>query len=405
VAVGAEFRRESIRLSPTTGTERGNIIGLGYSAYSGVRDVTAAYAEMLAPIATSVEFTGALRVDHYSDIGNSVTPKLGVKWTPAREVVLRGTYGEGFRAPSSAENGVGGLAAYSAAVDSVRCALGVPGTCSALPVAIIASPNQNLAPEKSKSMTLGLVWEPAPKTSLSLDLWQIERRNEINQELIGPAIAAGHVARDPSTATNTPGDPGAITAVLANYVNSSKTTVRGVDLDLRQGFDLGVDFGKLTLDAKWTHLFTWLRKETDGSQRDFAGTHGNCDVTNCIGTPADRVNFGAAWALGAWNVAANLNYRGPLSNKAFKNDPAGCLATFADGTDAPGGCKIASFTTVDLTGRWKATERLEVFGSIQNLFDRTPPVDPTTYGATSYNPLDYSGAVGRFFNIGLKYKF
>ena len=404
VALGAEFRRESIRLDPTAGTDRGNIIGLGYSAYSGTRDVTAAYAEVLAPVLKSVELSGALRVDHYSDVGDSVTPKLGIKWTPAQEFAMRGTYAEGFRAPSSAENGVGGLAAFSSAVDPVRCALGVPGTCTAGTVAIITSPNPNLKPEKSKSFTLGMIWDPAPKTSLSLDFWQIERKNEINQEQTAAAILAGKVARDPSTATATPGDPGAITAVLANYVNSASTKVQGVDFDIRQGFNLD-SAGKLTLDAKWTHLFKWLRTEQDGSKFDFAGTHGNCDVTNCIGTPADRVNIGATWEYGPVRVSSAVNYRAAISNKAFKDDPAGCLSTYADGTDAPGGCKVGSFTTVDLTMRWKATPQLEVFGSILNLFDRVPPLDVATYGSVSYNPLDYSGAVGRFFSLGLKYKF
>ena len=55
--------------------------------------------------------------------------------------------------------------------------------------------------------------------------------------------------------------------------------------------------------------------------------------------------------------------------------------------------------------RWKVLPKLELFGSVQNLFDKLPPLDPLTYGATSYNPLDHSGAVGRFFNAGLKYTF
>ena len=405
LALGVEFRRESVRLDPTTGTDRGNIIGLGYSAYDGARNLTAGYAEILAPVLKSLELSAALRVDHYSDVGDSVTPKIGAKWTPFKELAVRATYAEGFRAPSAAENGRGGLAAFSAAVDQPRCDLGVPGTCTAGQVAIITSPNPDLQPEKSKSYTLGFVWDPLPKTSISVDFWEIQRRNEINQEQTAAAIAAGHVVRDAGGASGTPGDPGPIVAVLANYVNSAQTTVRGVDLDARQGFDLGDGLGKLTLDAKWTHLFKWLRKEPDGSQFDFAGTHGNCDVTNCIGTPADRVNLGATWERGAWRVAANLNYRASLENKLFKNDPAGCASVFADGSDAPNGCRIGSFTTVDLTARWQATDRLEVFGSIQNLFDRVPPLDPLTYGATSYNPLDYSGAVGRYYNVGLKYKF
>lgn len=404
-ALGAEFRHESAELKPITGTERGNIIGLGYSAYKGDRNVTGIYGEVLAPVIKELELSGALRADHYSDAGNSYTPKVGFKWAPLRTFALRGTYARGFRAPSTAENGVGGLAAFSTATDPLRCKLGVEAACNPAPIAIITSPNPGLQPEKSQSVNLGMVWDPLPRTSLSVDLWQIKRKNEINQEQTDAAIAAGHIARDPSTATGIPGDPGAITAVLARYVNSAQTKVRGADLDARQSFNLGPNSGTFTMDAQWTHLFKWLRTEQDGSERDFAGTHGNCDVTNCIGTPDDRVNFRLSWEKDAWRVSANANYRGPIKNTLFKNDPAGCAVTFANGSPAPNGCEIKSFTTVDLTLRWKAMPKLEVFGSIQNLFNSIAPLDPLTYGAQAYNPLDYSGAVGRFFTLGVRYTF
>jgi iron complex outermembrane receptor protein len=259
VAAGAEFRHERTELSPTTGTETGNIIGLGYSAYSGKRDATALYAEVLAPVIKTVELSGALRYDHFSDVGNSYTPKLGITWTPLRELALRGTFAKGFRAPSAAENGVGGLAAFSTATDPVRCRLGVASACDPASIAIITSPNPALSPERSKSWSVGAIWDPLPRTNISLDFWQIKRKNEINQEQTDAAIAAGHIARDPSTATNIPGDPGAITAVLARYVNSAQTKVRGVDLDARTAFNLGTGRGTLAMDAKWTHLFKWIR--------------------------------------------------------------------------------------------------------------------------------------------------
>ena len=78
---------------------------------------------------------------------------------------------------------------------------------------------------------------------------------------------------------------------------------------------------------------------------------------------------------------------------------------FANGSDSPPGCRIASFTTWDLGLRYRVTDHTEVYGSIQNLFDKVPPNDPITYGAVGYNPLDYSGAVGRFFRVGLRHQF
>jgi len=90
---------------------------------------------------------------------------------------------------------------------------------------------------------------------------------------------------------------------------------------------------------------------------------------------------------------------------AFVGDPLGCASLFADGTDAPSGCKLKAFYTVDLSSRWRVHKNMEIFGSIQNLFDKVAPLDPLTYGGISYNPIDISGAVGRFYNIGLRYQF
>jgi iron complex outermembrane recepter protein len=401
VALGAEYRHEKSYLNPTPGTETGEIIGLGYSAFRGSRSIAAVYGEVLAPVLKTLELSAALRADRYSDVGNSVTPKVGAKWTPTKEFALRGTYAEGFRAPSAPETG-GGSAAFSTSDDPVRCALGVATACSTGSVALITASNSGLQPEKSKSYSLGMVWDPLPRTSISVDLWQIDRRNEINQESTAAALAAGRVSRDPSTAQFA-GDPGAITAINVGYVNSNQTRVQGVDLDLRQGFDLGTN-GKLSFDAKWTHLFKWLRTEVDGTQFEYAGTHGNCDVTNCIGTPDDRINLGATWERGAWKVSTLVNHRGSFSNKLAKDD-ADCGFHDPAGNDYPNGCKIASFTTVDVTFRYQPTQKIEVFGGIQNLLDKQAPHDPVTYGAQSFNPLDYYGAVGRYFNIGLKYKF
>ena len=403
VALGAEVRRESITLDPTTGTDRGNIIGLGYSAYDGSRTVMALFGEANFPVTKRLELSAAVRGDHYSDAGSSVTPKLGVKFRPIDTLALRGTYAKAFRAPSSAENGVGGLAAFTTAKDPARCAAtgGAIG-CDAANVAIITSPNPNLEPEKATSLTLGAVWDITPKTSLALDVWQIKRKNEINQETSSAAIAAGHVSRDPSTALpGQPADPGGITAVLTNYINSAQSTVRGIDLDLKHRMDLAGGKGKVTFGLVWTHLLKWQRVEQDGTTLEFAGTHGNCDVTNCIGTPKDRVNLSAAWDVGRWRVAGVVNYRGSLTNK-FAKDDTECAGVLADGTEV---CSIGSFTTLDMTARYKLTDKTEIFGGIRNLLDKKPPLDQTTYGAVSYNPLDYSGAVGRFYSIGVRHTF
>jgi iron complex outermembrane receptor protein len=406
VAFGAEWRRQKAELKPQTYTDVGDIIGLGYSAYEGTQEVAAGYAEIVAPVLESLELSGAVRYDSYKGGDSATTPKFGVKWSPLKQLSLRATYAEGVRAPNPAESGKGGLAGFTAAADPVRCPGGNPAPGGSvrdcdIQNAVITSPNPDLKPEESKSYTVGLVFEPTASTTVTLDGWQIKRTNEINVETTDAAIAAGKVIRSDN---NLPGqaNTGTLLAALANYVNSASTTVRGIDLDVRQGFDLD-SAGKLNLDLQWSHITTFEREELDGSSLEFAGTHGNCDVTNCIGTPKDRINFGATWELGNWSLSGVVNYIASFKNVRAEGDV--CASRYADGSPAPGGCRIPSFTTVDLSSRWKAKDGVEVFGSIQNLTDKIAPLDPLTYGAINYNPMHSSGAIGRYFTVGVKYTF
>ena len=405
LALGAEFRNESNELTPTTGTERGNIIGLGYSSYKSERNVAGVFSEVNLPITKTLEVQGALRVDKYPDLSASTTPKLGAKWTPTSGLVLRSTYAEGFRAPGAAEKGTGiSTSFFTTAVDPVRCNLGVTTACSAQSVAGLVAANPNLKPETSKNVTLGVVWEPSNNSNISMDLWQVVRKNEINTEQAAAAIAAGSVSRDPST-SQVAGDPGVITAILERYINSTQTKVVGLDLDARHRIDLSGGNGKLTFGAQWTHLLRYLRTDDGGVTVNYAGTHGNCDVTNCIGTPKDRLNFSVNWEQGSWNVTGIVAYRGKLDNVLFKNDPAGCASSLANGTDSPSGCAVKSFASVDLNLRYKLSPKTQIFGTIRNLLDSVAPFDPTTYGAVGYNPLDYAGAVGRYFSVGVRHQF
>jgi len=404
LALGTEWRKTSNSLTPQTYTDQGQIIGLGYSAYDGTQNVYAGYVELSAPVLETLELSGAVRYDKYESGEGKATPKIGIKWTPADWIALRGSYAEGFRAPNPAENGDGGLAAFSNASDPVRCPGGNPAPgandddCGALPVAIITRPNKDLKPEESKSYSVGIVLQPTSTTSLTIDAWQIKRTNEIAQGSTAEAIAAGNVLRDSNLLNGVPGT-GSILAVNTQYINAASTRVRGIDTDIRQTFDIGP--GQLEMDLQWSHVLKFERTDADVTV-DYAGTHGNCDVTNCIGTPKDRINFGTTWRQGPWSVSGVANYISKMDNKDFRGPNGSYLFAYADGTDVK---KVSSFTTFDLSGRWNITEAFELNASVQNVFDRIAPLDPSTYGGVNYNPLHFSGAIGRYFTVGAKYTF
>ena len=409
LALGAEYRKEETNSQSTPYTDINDIVGLGYSASQGSRNVKALYAELAAPVMKELELQFALRSDDYSDYGRSTTPKVGFKFTPASAVAFRGTYAEGFRAPSAAENGNSAVAAFtSIASDPVRCAVThLPIDCSSQQVGAITIGNKNIKPETSKSYSLGMVLEPIKNISLSIDWWKIVRDGEINGSDPGAVVAnpAGYpdaeIVRGEPT-SNFPGLVGPILMVKAPYLNAGKTKTSGIDLDLRGKYNAG-EYGRFNSGVTVTYMKEFTRTNADGTVLEFAGTHGDVNLSGNGGTPKTKVRLTLGWDQGPVNVTANMNYVSSISNK---NDVDGdCLDV--DANDVPyKNCRIASFTTTDLFAKWSVTKQWELTASITNLFDKMAPLDVQTYGRINYNPsLHQSGAVGRYFTLGGRYTF
>jgi iron complex outermembrane recepter protein len=251
------------------------------------------------------------------------------------------------------------------------------------------------------------VWDPIPGMSAAVDAWKIKRENEINPMPYNEAAALPTAVRADNNLIDANGQPipntGSLLISRAPYRNSSFTDIEGVDLDIRHRMSLG-DYGRATVGLTWTHIISWMRAESATTSYEYAGTHGNCDTSNCAGTPKDKASLAASWDMGSFGLTTTVNYRSSMKNVAFEGDL--CASSLLGGAPAPNAdCKLASFTTVDLSGRWNVTKQLQVYGSINNLFDRVAPLDPLTYGGMSYNPMDASGAIGRFFKLGARYSF
>ncbi|QBE67147.1 TonB-dependent receptor [Pseudoduganella lutea] len=409
LAIGAEHRREKVSNPSLAGSENGSI-NSSYVAAFGDSKVSAVYAEILAPLLKSLELSAAVRYDKYDNF-NSTTPKVGLKWTPLRTFALRGTYTEGFRAPGAAEGSSSSQSTGTSTVrDPIRCpngpaAGGATATDCAIPVAAVKVGDPNLQPETSKGVTLGMVWDPFEGTSVALDGWKIKRENEINPLPYNEAAALPTAIRnDNNLVQNGQVIPNSGTLILtqAPYRNSSFTEISGVDLDVKQRLRLG-DYGRATLGMVITHVASWKRQESATTAYQFAGTHGNCDTSNCAGTPKNKVNLSATWDINAFNFNANLNWRDKMDNVLFAGDK--CASTLANGQPGTKDCEIASFTTLDLSTRYNVSKNFTLFASVSNVFDKIAPLDPLTYGGISYNPMDASGAIGRYFKVGASYRF
>jgi outer membrane receptor protein involved in Fe transport len=102
LALGAAYRKESVQ--PIDG-----------SIIPG-RYVKAAFSELFVPLVgaanrvpgiAALELSIAARYEQYSDFGEDVTPKFGLRWQPVEGLSLRATYGESFKAPTVTDNAPG----------------------------------------------------------------------------------------------------------------------------------------------------------------------------------------------------------------------------------------------------------------------------------------------------------
>jgi outer membrane receptor protein involved in Fe transport len=114
-AAGLEHREESGYDSPDALIASGNTPGNVRSPTEGEFKLDEAYLELSAPLlrdvflAKELEINVATRYSDYDTFGDTTNSKAGFKWRPFGDLLVRGNWAEGFRAPSISElySGVG----------------------------------------------------------------------------------------------------------------------------------------------------------------------------------------------------------------------------------------------------------------------------------------------------------
>ena len=440
-AFGFNATRETFYTPGNEDAANGKITQQGGSWFDGKRNTYALFAEAVAPITEKLELDMAVRLDKYPNFSANVAPKIGIKYQALPQLLLRGTYSEGFRAPSLAESGTGGVYAQIGGYrDETRCAetnaiatllrqsqrqtdvdLGnslYNSDCSRN-VARMTQPNPDLKPEKAKISTLGFVWEPAKWLSVSADWWFIYRRNEIvapdysnPEEIIAmtrfpitetdqanlAALAA--MCADPASGVTCPGtlpsySTGNVASVIGQYKNRGRTLVDGFDIDARSRFDLG-DYGDLNIGVAATIARRNMYNFDDGSgwyYGNFVGYYGN---------PRLRATLNADWSYGEVTTSFFVNYVGKTKwawdkYDAIDNNAETCTGGYV--AVSPGDCDgVPAWWTANLGLNWKPDDHWHVGFTLKNLFNRMPFYDPNdwmTYsGYASHPGRRYSFSVG-----------
>ncbi|WP_447755318.1 TonB-dependent receptor plug domain-containing protein [Sphingopyxis fribergensis] len=385
IAVGTDVRWEKQVTNYVDPLSLANALGtLNSSATSGSFNVKEAFAEVNVPLlditdALKLEINGAARYSDYSTSGGIWSWKTGGTLRVMNDLLLRAVYSRDIRSPSVNEYFLTRSTNIGTVFDPFQ---GQNGTVQNN-VVVYGGGNVNLTPEISHTLTLGGSYSPsfASGFRLSVDYYDIDIDNVITtvtaNDLLKQCFAAAPT--DPTCngiiARETNGTIGSITNIYRNLAN-----YRTQGLDIEASYRMPLGDGNLSFRALANHVFNLKINGADVSGYVGGDTAFSTPKWRGTGTIAfDNDSFGAN--LRVRYVDGGLDRVPPVVN----NVPVEIVNN-----------KVGSRTYVDLGVQFKAGP-FTLFGNVNNLFDRDPPITPYT------NP-NYD-VMGRYISGGVKLNF
>jgi len=367
-ALGVERREEyadfPLRLSTDT-----------ISALPGRNQIDAYFAEVNVPLfggdfrrplLRQLSISGSYRHENYGSGVVSKNPRAGVAWRPADWLLLRGSYGEGFKvptlqqrtAPLTVSNST--TVAASANLDPLRGNTVNPS----YPVTRGGKPD--LRPEKSENTTFGLVVEVPGLKGLSFTYdWFDNTYTDRVATLLFNQMALLYPERI-TRGANLPTDPAGWAGVV------TATDLRPINVGLSQitGFDIGARYDRRTV---WGDVQAGITG-TKYSRNVFVPTPG--------GTPSPTVNTdslpvqvsgNAFFFRQAWGAGVLTTYR--AANRASADRAVTPSAIRWDAQFNYDFAKAGWRKSREDGWLGKALADTKLSLTIYNMFNRRPPFD------------------------------
>lgn len=401
LAVGAEYR---VAEFDQNGLNINAFIeqGTDPDAHPPSRKVSEVYFEtalpLLAdlPLVQSLDLEFAVRLSHYSDFGDTTNPKVGIKWRPTDDLLLRASWGTGFRAPTFNEAYGGQSRGFRPVVDpclgpdfaAYPGCNGQQATTTSSGAFIVSGGNPELEPEEADNLTIGAVYRPEflSGLALTLDYYQIEKSGIIGTANINFIIEQN--ALNGSFADRVTRDAGnAVFEVVATLDNLLTQDLRGYDLGLQyqtEPSSIGVFDARLNL----TFLDSFERSPAPGEPAiEHVG-----DYSVEFGTLSDfRWNGYLNWSLGNFDVTTGVRYVGGVAN-------TGSLMVNGAHLDADDYIQNDLF----MTYQFEELGTTLALG-VENVFDEMPPWLEGNY----FNGFDEGSfhSRGRFFYTRIEKRF
>ena len=369
----------------------GDISGYGAPilTFSNGRTVYAGYAELDAPIIKMVELDLSVRTDKYTGTGTVTSPKASLRLQPDSRLLLRGSIGKGFRAPSLGE-------AFAPSFLGTSANLTDPVTATKAQWPQLFGGNPHLLPEKSTQDSFGVVFEPVKNVSLSVDYFAVRISNSIGALSPGDVLALAFAGNPIAVPLVTRSANGTILQINTTNVNLGDLAASGVEVNARwRSPDFA--FGRVTTSLTATYMDRYDQTLPDGSVQGSVALTANAagNAITALGNNGGIImrwkhNLDIVVDKNDWTFSATQHFQGGYHD-------------FPDNFGNPH--DIGAFSTWDAQVAQQITKELRWSIGVKNLFDRNPP--EAAYGLffqTGYDPTYYDGRA-RFLYGTLAYKF
>jgi iron complex outermembrane receptor protein len=397
MAIGTQIGRQTLEQDFSPELQLGDVTGYGGNLIpiDASRRYWSAFAEFNIPIVRTLEGTAAVRYDHYSDFGDTTNPKFALRWNPIRQVLLRGSWGTGFVAPTLTQAYGANFSGLTQAglEDPLRCPVTQDTNDCITQFTVRFGGNPNLQPQKSTQWQVGFVLEPTPGVSFGVDYFDIILKNLFSngptpETILADQATYGYLIQRGPVQPQFPNIPGPILNIDQRFINLGEVRIQGFDIDARAQTPR-FNWGRLAFALNGSYYSKYDVQQPDGS---FAGFVSNAFQAAVSGiTPRYKQYATLTWDYGPWTTTLGHNY----------------TASYIDvGTDINDNLRrVGSQSLWDLYGSYTGFKNWKLTLGVKNLFDTNPPfTNQQTTFQVGFDPTQYD-ARARFVYGSVTYTF
>lgn len=382
-ATGVEYRTLHYSSTPDALGQQFQLSENNSQSTNGMYNVREAYLEVHVPVlkglpaVKSLDFDLGGRYSNYSSFGNNTSGKVAMEYRPYSDLLVRATYNDVYRAPTTTElfqGALQGSPAYSdpcSGLDAATLAQH-PISCANVPVnyrAPVPQANGNtignphLTGEKGYATDFGLVFDPSfyKPLSISVDYWIYQLKQAIDTvdintvlqgcydaETAGSASGSAFCGNAPNglpyiTRSATTGD---VVNTYEPFLNANRYKVNGIDTSIKLNYPNvnlgGVNVGRIQLGVDATYLMTYDLKLFDpfsGALVNDYSDAGYYDSSTGGSYPRLRALGYLFWSKGPYSIALQDRF---LSNLKENQVDAADPGPAAGGCYSPGSGDVIS---------------------------------------------------------------